>query len=147
MDHTADQAAFAGWEPGVERSGEQVRAKAHELLAQLTLDEKIDMMDGDIPFWSGMIEMMQGGYADHPWPAGAIPRLGLPGIRFADGPRGVVMHGATTFPGFVSTCFVTRPGDALRRPMARTPTMWGSWAPHSPAACRNTPWPARNTLR
>ena len=76
MDHTADQAAFAGWEPGVERSGEQVRAKAHELLAQLTLDEKIDMMDGDIPFWSGMIEMMQGGYADHPWPAGAIPRLG-----------------------------------------------------------------------
>jgi beta-glucosidase len=98
MDHTDDQAAFAGWEPGVERSGEQIGAKAHELLAQLTLDEKIDMMDGDIWFWSGIVEMMQGGYADHPWPAGAISRVGLPGIRFADGPRGVVMDGATTFP-------------------------------------------------
>ena len=30
--------------------------------------------------------------------AGAVPRLGIPGVRFSDGPRGVVMEGATTFP-------------------------------------------------
>jgi beta-glucosidase len=42
--------------------------------------------------------MMGGGYADHPWPAGVISRLGIPGIRFVDGPRGVVLDGATTFP-------------------------------------------------
>ncbi|HUJ75705.1 MAG TPA: glycoside hydrolase family 3 N-terminal domain-containing protein, partial [bacterium] len=30
--------------------------------------------------------------------AGVIARLGIPGIRFVDGPRGVVMKGATTFP-------------------------------------------------
>jgi beta-glucosidase len=41
---------------------------------------------------------MAGGYADHPWPAGVISRQGIPGIRFADGPRGVVLEGATTFP-------------------------------------------------
>jgi beta-glucosidase len=67
-------------------------------LAQLTLEEKIEMMDGDVGFWPGLLDMMNGGYADHPWNAGVISRLGIPGIRFVDGPRGVVMKGATTFP-------------------------------------------------
>jgi beta-glucosidase len=35
----------------------------------------------------------------HPWPAGQLPRLGLKGLHFVDGPRGVVLEGgATTFP-------------------------------------------------
>ena len=35
----------------------------------------------------------------HPWPAGQLPRLGLAGLQFVDGPRGVVLKGgATTFP-------------------------------------------------
>jgi beta-glucosidase len=67
-------------------------------LAQLTLEEKIEMMDGDVGFWPGLLDMMNGGYADHPWNAGVISRLGIQGIRFVDGPRGVVMKGATTFP-------------------------------------------------
>jgi beta-glucosidase len=98
MAQTNDPVAFTGFESGVELATEQIEAKAHELLAQLTLDEKIEMMDGDVSFWSGLVEMMGGGYANHPWNAGVISRLGIPGIRFADGPRGVVMEGATTFP-------------------------------------------------
>lgn len=98
MTQTNDQAGFAGLGPEAELSGEQIEARSGELLAQLTLDEKLGMMDGDTPFWAGLIEMMGGGYADHPWNAGVVPRLGIPGIRFADGPRGVVMAGATTFP-------------------------------------------------
>jgi beta-glucosidase len=98
MTQTNEKAAFTGFEPGAELSGEQIEAKARELLEQLTLDEKIRMMDGDLSFWSGLVEMMGGGYGDHPWNAGVISRLGIPGIRFADGPRGVVMEGATTFP-------------------------------------------------
>jgi beta-glucosidase len=98
MTQTNDLAAFTGVEPGAELSSEQIEARARELLAQLTLDEKLDMMDGDSPFWAALGEMMGGGYADHPWNAGVISRLGIPGIRFADGPRGVVMAGATTFP-------------------------------------------------
>src|SRR3990172_5935467 len=98
MTQTSDPVAFTGFEPGAELSSEQIEAKAHEMLAQLTLDEKIEMMDGDVAFWAGMMEMMGGGYADHPWNAGVISRLGIPGIRFADGPRGVGMQGATTFP-------------------------------------------------
>jgi beta-glucosidase len=35
----------------------------------------------------------------HPWPAGRLPRLGLGGLQFVDGPRGVVLQGgASTFP-------------------------------------------------
>jgi beta-glucosidase len=98
MTQTKDQAASTGFEPGAELSNEQIEIKSRELLAQLTLDEKLAMMDGDSPFWAGLAEMLGGGYANHPWNAGVISRLGIPGIRFVDGPRGVVMDGATTFP-------------------------------------------------
>ena len=98
MTKTSDQAAFTNLDPGAELSETQIEAKARDLLAQLTLDEKIATMCGDPPFWSGMVEMMGGGYGDHPWPAGAIPRLGIPGIQFVDGPRGIILEGATTFP-------------------------------------------------
>ena len=96
MTQTNDQTAFTAFEPGL--VSEQIDAKARELLKQLTLDEKIEMMDGDLPFWAGFAEMMGGGYADHPWNAGVISGQNFPGIRFADGPRGIVMKGATTFP-------------------------------------------------
>jgi beta-glucosidase len=98
MTQTNNPVAFTGFEPSAVPTTEQIEAKAHELLTQLTLNEKIKMMDGDVAFWPGMVEMMGGGYADHPWPAGVISRLDIPGIRFADGPRGIVMEGATTFP-------------------------------------------------
>jgi beta-glucosidase len=76
----------------------QIEERAQALLDQLTLDEKIGLMDGDPPFWPGLADMFAGGYNKHTWVAGAVPRLGIPGVRFSDGPRGVVMPGATTFP-------------------------------------------------
>ena len=76
----------------------QIEERAQGLLDQLTLEEKIGLMDGDPPFWPGLAEMFAGGYNKHTWVAGAVPRLGIPGVRFSDGPRGVVMPGATTFP-------------------------------------------------
>ena len=81
-----------------ELSSEQIEAQAQQLLAQLTLEEKVEMMDADTPFWSGLVFMMNGGYNKRTWDAGVIDRLGIQGIRFTDGPRGVVMQGATTFP-------------------------------------------------
>src|SRR5437879_13666270 len=75
----------------------QIEERAEALLDQLTLEEKIGLMDGDPPFWPGLAEMFAGGYNKHTWVAGAVPRLGIPGVRFSDGPRGVVMPGATTF--------------------------------------------------
>lgn len=84
--------------PTKNRRSEQIEGEARRLLGQLSLDEKLRMMDGDTPLWAGYLEMMGGGYADHPWPAGIVPRLSIPGILFVDGPRGVVLEGATTFP-------------------------------------------------
>ena len=92
-------AAFGELETPESLTTEQIDARARELLAQLTLDEKLGLMDGDTPFWQGLSEMMSpGGYSSRCWVAGAVPRLGIPGIRFADGPRGIVLEGATTFP-------------------------------------------------
>lgn len=74
----------------------EIEARARALLAQLTLDEKITLMYGDVSFWSGLVEMLS--RPKEFWEAGVVPRLGLPGIRFSDGPRGVCLEGATTFP-------------------------------------------------
>jgi len=75
-------------------------ARARALLAQLSTSEKLDLLDGDTPFWSGMADIaLRDASHRHPWPAGQLPRLGLAGLHFVDGPRGVVLHGgATTFP-------------------------------------------------
>ena len=93
-----DQLTFAGFGSGAKLSREEIEVKIHALLTDLTLDEKLGMMDADTPFWPGFFEMLGGGYANHPWNAGVVSRLNIPGMRFVDGPRGIVMDGATTFP-------------------------------------------------
>ena len=46
-----------------------------------------------------MLHLNRNGYFRQPrTTAGAIPRLGIPGVRFSDGPRGFHGEGATTFP-------------------------------------------------
>jgi beta-glucosidase len=78
-----------GADPGLEARG---------LVAEMTLEEKLGCLDGDIPFWPGTVDMGHGGYNAHPFPAARVERLGIPGIRFADGPRGCVVGPSTAFP-------------------------------------------------
>jgi beta-glucosidase len=80
------------------RSGGDHHAEAAALVAQMTIEERLGCLDGDTPFWPGLIDMTAGGYYRHPWPAGRVERLGVPGIEFADGPRGCVVGDATAFP-------------------------------------------------
>jgi beta-glucosidase len=87
-----------GPEPETALNGSSIDARARELLSQLTLDEKLGMMDGDAPFWAGLVDLMGGGIGAHPWNGGVVDRLKIQGVRFIDGPRGVIMEGATTFP-------------------------------------------------
>jgi len=100
-------------------SDERLQARANELLNQLTLDEKLGMMDGDLPFWKGLATMFGAGYGSQTWNAGVVERLGIPGVRFTDGPRGVVMKGATTFPVSIARAATWDPaleeqiGDAI----------------------------------
>ena len=80
------------------RSGGSAEEAAGRLLKLLTDTEKLGLLDGDQPFWPGMPEMMGVGYNLEPIVAGAVPRLGIPGIGFSDGPRGAVIGTSTAFP-------------------------------------------------
>ncbi len=80
------------------RSGADADAEARALYDQLTDDERLGLLDGDEEFWPGMRDMMQTGYNHRPIVHGAVARLGIPGLRFSDGPRGVVMGTSTAFP-------------------------------------------------
>ncbi|WP_314507451.1 glycoside hydrolase family 3 C-terminal domain-containing protein [uncultured Microbacterium sp.] len=79
------------------RAGAEIAEQTELLLAQLTPDEKLWLLDGDVEFWAGIAEMSVG-YNLRPIVMGEIPRLGIPGLRFSDGPRGVVMGASTAFP-------------------------------------------------
>lgn len=77
---------------------QDLETRALALLSQMTLAEKVANMSGSTPFWSGLADILNGAYNRHTWDAGRMERLGLDGIRFTDGPRGIVIGQATTFP-------------------------------------------------
>ena len=83
--------------PAAPRTPEQIEAKALDLLSRMSLKEKVGQMTGDTAFLRGGLELLFA-YNRYPIPAGENPRLGVPGIRFSDGPRGVVVAHATCFP-------------------------------------------------
>jgi beta-glucosidase len=94
-DTAADTAADAA--DTAAGAGDPIDARARELLDELTLHEKLHLLSGDTPPVSGLIGLVRH-YNEEPYVAGAVPRLGIGGIRFSDGPRGVVMGHATDFP-------------------------------------------------
>jgi beta-glucosidase len=79
-------------------TGASCHTEAAALVGAMTRDEKLGCLDGDLPFWPGLLDMVAGGYYRHTFPAAVVPRLGVPGIQFADGPRGCVVGAATAFP-------------------------------------------------
>ena len=80
-------------------AGEATAAdEARSLVARMTLDEQLECLDGDLDCWAGLFDLMRGGYHRHTFPAAAVPRLGVPGFEFSDGPRGCVIGTKTAFP-------------------------------------------------
>jgi beta-glucosidase len=80
------------------RQGAAPDAEARKLYEQLTDEERLGLLDGDTPFWAGMGALMTEGYNRRPYVHGAVERLGIPGTRFVDGPRGCVAGHGTAFP-------------------------------------------------
>ncbi len=99
-DSVATPGASTVFSQSVERLrlGEPLGAVVEDLLDELTMDEMLGLLDGDVPFWDGLIEMNVAGYNRTPIPMGRVERLGIPGLLFSDGPRGVVMGHSTAFP-------------------------------------------------
>ncbi|MEM7340555.1 MAG: glycoside hydrolase family 3 N-terminal domain-containing protein [Actinomycetota bacterium] len=72
---------------------------AEELVAALTPEERLGCLDGDAPTLAGLNYLMtEDGYHRMPFAAAEIDRVGMPGVHFADGPRGCVVGNATAFP-------------------------------------------------
>lgn len=67
-----------------------------DVLGRLALDEKLRLLAGDLPV-PGVFRMSRH-YNAHPYTAAAVPRFGFDGVRFCDGPRGVVIGRSTAFP-------------------------------------------------
>lgn len=78
------------------RGGRCADDAAAELVAALTDSELLWLLDGD-----RTLAKTFGGFRSGYFPrvtAGRIDRVGIPGLRFTDGPRGVVIGPATSFP-------------------------------------------------
>ncbi|KAJ0416908.1 glycoside hydrolase superfamily [Aspergillus carlsbadensis] len=80
------------------KGGREPSLAARELLRELTGDEKLSLLQGDPTFWEGLYKLYAGHYLLNPYVHGEIKRLGIPGIRFSDGPRGININKATAFP-------------------------------------------------
>lgn len=96
MSHNTESTSFDDAVARI-RDGGDLAAETETLLVQLTPDEKLWLLDGDSEFWAGIAEMSTG-YNLRPIVMGELTRVGLPGLRFSDGPRGVVMGASTAFP-------------------------------------------------
>src|SRR5262245_57392903 len=72
------------------------RESAESLIRLMTDDELLWLLDGDVPARAmlRLPALIKAG----PVAGGAVSRLGIPGIRFSDGPRGVVIGHSTAFP-------------------------------------------------
>lgn len=80
------------------KNGKPLAETTSKLLSCLGEPERLSMLDGDVPFWEGLGAILCDRYNRVPFVMGAIPRLKIPGIKFTDGPRGIVMGASTCFP-------------------------------------------------
>lgn len=78
---------------GDKPDGPNMEERIEQILSQMTLEEKIGQMAGN-----GSLPDVLLGYRSNPWPTPDNERLGIPGLRFTDGPRGVMLGRSTCFP-------------------------------------------------
>jgi len=79
-------------------NGASVHAATRALVATLSDHEKLWCLDGDAPTWAGLKFMSDDGYHKSVFVGAELDRIGFPGVRFSDGPRGAVVGNATAFP-------------------------------------------------
>lgn len=76
---------------------EEVEQAAQNLLNRMTLKEKVWMLNGNWDMISNQLKY-KNGYNPVPIATNGVKRLGVPPIKFSDGPRGAVVGKSTCFP-------------------------------------------------
>ena len=97
MNARPSDTAFAAAVEAVRHGDQTLDAAVADLIDRLTERELLWLLDGDLTILRGVREMSQR-YNKVPFEGGRIDRLGIPGIRFTDGPRGVALGASTAFP-------------------------------------------------
>lgn len=97
MNARPSDTAFAIAVEAVRHGDQTLDAAVADLIDLLTERELLWLLDGDLTILRGVREMSQR-YNKVPFEGGRIDRLGIPGIRFTDGPRGVALGASTAFP-------------------------------------------------
>ncbi|MHA1269539.1 MAG: beta-glucosidase family protein [Candidatus Helarchaeota archaeon] len=85
------------WHNYVDLPEDRIEETVKEILAKMDLKEKANQMSGNTSFYIGILPLLRK-YNPKPIIAGRDKKLGIPGIGFTDGPRGVVMNKSTCFP-------------------------------------------------
>ena len=95
MEEKSDR--WINWDELKGLDNNQIEEKAKEILSIMKLEEKLNQMVADLTISEGG-QKMQERYNAEPIPAGVDKLLGIPGVLFSDGPRGVVIGSSTCFP-------------------------------------------------
>jgi beta-glucosidase len=78
-------------------SRSEIEQRAHDTLKQLSLKEKVWLLNGNWDMLTNQIKY-KNAYNPVPIATNGVKRLGISPIKFTDGPRGVVMGKSTCFP-------------------------------------------------
>ncbi len=84
------------WESVLRAEGEERERLIAELVRGMTLRQKVNQMAGRMRLWEMLVSLVR--YNFRPFLAGEDRRLGIPPLRFTDGPRGVALNRSTCFP-------------------------------------------------
>jgi len=80
----------------VPMAGPEIEKRTREMLARMSLKEKVALMSGRSNLWKMFTSLVTKEEKTKNTPGNE--RLGLPGIRFTDGPRGINLNRSTCFP-------------------------------------------------
>jgi beta-glucosidase len=86
----------AAWPYVLQSEGEERERRIAELVSRMTLEDKVAQMHGSASIADLAVMVIR--YNLYPFKSGANKRLGIPPIRFTDGPRGVALGKSTCFP-------------------------------------------------
>jgi beta-glucosidase len=104
------------WEKGIDDA--EVDRIAGELVARMSLGQKLSEISG-VGITPPLVTQLLRGDAAALWRSGGDRRLGIPPLRFTDGPRGVSVGRSTAFPVALARAaswdvdLETRVGDAI----------------------------------